>query len=763
MVIQTQLKFTSVFAKGLLDELLKANTEEQVHSCLEREGLLDDSYWLNYGGVSNNVGQFSSQQETAEGALVEKIINGIDAVLMAKAHENGDIQNNPPSSMFQAVERYFGIPEGKLVNVNKDERWKIARSTVQVAFSGKKSPDRPTITVVDQGEGQDPDAFPNTFLSLSADNKMRTPFVQGKFNMGSTGAVPFCGKKHQYQLILSRRHPKAPGDGSLWGFTVVRRRDPVDEERLPVYQYLAPSGKILTLQENSLPIWSNSDGSYKLMSFGSLVRLYEYDLRLKTNAKLDFSRMLSRRLFRTPIPIHVVERRFKANSLDDIVIGLDARLFGDAAKAVEQDFPVRDMLNVPNLGKVNVFLVPFKEGTQTQRWMNSTESVIFTVNGQAHAFESRDYLRRKGNNGARLNHLAPSLLIEVDCSQLPKSIIWDLFMGSRDRMRDNDQKRTLLRELSRHLGRHEGLRKLNGQRRMYAIQKSTESGVQTQKLFQEMVESTPALLTMLNGGGVLPDPGKIVEENGTPFSGRRFPTFLKWEKGGPFLEKHCPANSYCVLELQTDVENSFFDRPIDPGECTIEPQEWVMNRSLYNGKLYVRMAPPKETLVGVSSELKVKFRSPALLEDLVAEGRLHVGPPHKKCSKPTLPKPPKPPKPPKHGSVHLPEIREVQRDSWEKHGFDKRSVASVDQEEGKTIVFVNMDNQGLYSYCYPQPERAPEIREMYKVAAAALALSVEGLLDNEDVNTVAARKVISAVGDVLAPAVDFAGRVSKVE
>ena len=43
---------------------------------------------------------------------------------------------------------------------------------------------RPCLTVADQGEGQTPDTFPDTFMSIQRNNKLRIPFVQGKFNMG---------------------------------------------------------------------------------------------------------------------------------------------------------------------------------------------------------------------------------------------------------------------------------------------------------------------------------------------------------------------------------------------------------------------------------------------------------------------------------------------------------------------------------------------------------------------------------------------------
>jgi len=71
--------------------------------------------------------------------------------------------------------------------------------------------------------------MPDTLLSIGRSNKLKIPFVQGKFNMGGTGALQFCGT-HNLQLVISKRNPDIvarennhPND---WGFTVVRREDP---------------------------------------------------------------------------------------------------------------------------------------------------------------------------------------------------------------------------------------------------------------------------------------------------------------------------------------------------------------------------------------------------------------------------------------------------------------------------------------------------------------------------------------------------------
>src|SRR5207249_1435372 len=101
---------------------------------------------------------------------------------------------------------------------------------------------KPCFTISDSGEGQTPRMMPRTLLSLPTEksNKLRIPFVQGKFNMGSTGVLKFCGHRN-LQLILTRRNPAivklATGSSSdsAWSFTIVRREDPEGGRRSSIY------------------------------------------------------------------------------------------------------------------------------------------------------------------------------------------------------------------------------------------------------------------------------------------------------------------------------------------------------------------------------------------------------------------------------------------------------------------------------------------------------------------------------------------------
>jgi len=742
-----QYERSGEWATPLLSALLQAQTESEVHAQLDEAGLLDDESWRPYGGVPNNSGTFLSQQADARGALIEKVVNSIDAVLMRHAHESADIETGDlPESMFAATERYLGVLNGKLHNISRGERSKLAAQSLQVVFSGGRS--RPTITVLDQGEGQSPSRFPETFLSLSADNKRKIPFVQGKFNMGSAGAVPFCGKEHHYQLILSRRHRSAPGADSRWGFTVVRRRPPNESEKTSVFQFLAPDGEIPSFEAESLPLWARGSSDAPIES-GTLVRLYEYDIPDRGSARLDFSHMLNRRLYRLPVPVQVVERRYPGREGPTTVAGMEALLVDSRAGMVEKGWPQGGEIAVPDVGRIRVTLVPF-EPTAAGRWLRASESVIFTINGQAHAFESRQFLSSVAQARPNLAWLASTLLVEVDCSDFHPRVVEQLFMGSRDRMRDNEQRKALLAALGDYLRTHGGLRALNDQRRQEAEKREGDDDPQTEELFGRL---SSEITKYLHGRSVRQ--GRGGSEQAT-FEGKRFPTYLRWANrgDGENIEKHCPTNGGCTLELNTDAENGFLTRPDAPGICIVDPEDWFVSDTLTDGELKVRLRAPEGITPGESVSLAVRLLSDdALVSELVAEGTLLADPPvkarsggngHGRRQK---------------GGGNSPRIVPVYRQDqvWSAFSFTDQTVVKIDNSVEHTTAYVNMDNASLNRYRRSQRRRAEEVNRIYSLAAAAIGVAGDAALreDNFELDAEAVDQVLGFVGRVLAPTLDF--------
>ena len=304
---------------ALCDLLLKAESEAEVEEALRKAGYLEDdaNFWQPFGGFEMNLNQINNQQSDATAALVEKLINSIDAVLMAECHRAGldPKGTEAPRTMAKAVEQLFGVKDGRLENLMAKERTALA-SRIHFVATGAKP--EPCYLVVDSGEGQTPASFKDTFLSLTKQNKDDIPFVQGRFNCGGTGVLPFCGE-HKYQLIISRRHPSClvradDATGDLWGFTLVRRQRPAPGRKSSMYVYLAPGRSTLTFARQAIPALPGQSSKNKPapayavdLEHGTCIKLYNYRWRKKTLVTTDGRYELERFLHSVPLPFRISE------------------------------------------------------------------------------------------------------------------------------------------------------------------------------------------------------------------------------------------------------------------------------------------------------------------------------------------------------------------------------------------------------------------------------------------------------------------------
>ena len=202
-----------------------------------------------------------------------------------------------PQSIRQAVAMFFDdVYNPDSPNSGQIKAWPNSKRT-ETALADCRCDGRrpesgnPCFTISDLGEGQTPERMPDTFLSLTKSNKLRIPFVQGKFNMGGTGVFEFCGP-NGLQLIVTRRNPAIPQSrlphpsDTQWGFTIVRRENAgTGPVRNSVYTYLAPvgadvkpsEGGVLRFTADKMPIFPQGRNPYGRDSeWGTLIKLYEY-------------------------------------------------------------------------------------------------------------------------------------------------------------------------------------------------------------------------------------------------------------------------------------------------------------------------------------------------------------------------------------------------------------------------------------------------------------------------------------------------------
>lgn len=314
-------------AKKLCFELLSSETEDEVVDVLKKWGFWENANcWKPYGNVQNNRGIVSNQQSSPVAALVEKIVNSIDAILTGECFKAGidPASVMAPKTMQNAIEQFFQVKDGRIENLSASQRTKLAEMIVLVATGTKENPN---YVLIDQGEGQSPDRFEATFLSLLRDNKTRIPFVQGKYNMGGTGVLQFSGK-NSFQLIISKRQAWIKQSSSplvdKWGFTITRRLEPTVDQPQSSYVFLAPNNMVSFFSDDSLELLP---GKYpyahqQAMQAGTCIKLWNYKFpgRLKSIATLDLRWALERHLQNPAIPIRISERRpgYKAHYYDTI-------------------------------------------------------------------------------------------------------------------------------------------------------------------------------------------------------------------------------------------------------------------------------------------------------------------------------------------------------------------------------------------------------------------------------------------------------------
>jgi hypothetical protein len=740
--------------KKLCLNLACSDTEEEVEKILISVGLWENNdVWQLFGNKENNYGEIGNQMSRADGAIVEKIINSVDAILMAECLKN---KINPdgsqaPQSIRDAQIQFFNIEEGKLSNLTARERTRLAENIMVVATGSKINP---TYSIIDRGEGQTPIKMPSTLLSLGESNKLKIPFVQGKFNMGGTGVFRFCGKQN-LQLILSKRNPeiaKNENDPSKnnWGFTVIRRENPNKQVRSSTYKYLAPEGKILSFEADSLPlIPADYPIAYeKPLEWGTYIKLFEYQISggLGTIITLNFLYRLSLLLPQVALPIRLYERRknYSANSYETTLSGLDVRLEEDKSKNLEDNFPTTGSMNIRGQ-KIKYSIFVFKKG-KSETYMKG-EGIIFVINGQTHGHLSQAFFNR---NKVGLGYLADSILVILDCTDFDGRAREDLFKNDRETLISCDLRFEIEKELEDLLKNHQGLKELKERRKREEIEKKLEDSKPLKEVLDKILEKSPTLSKFFIKGLALSNPFNLTNvESQKKFQGKFFPTFFslihKYPQESP---KIAHLKSKFRVQYKTDVVNDYFDRSKDGGIFKLYlNNEEISNYSL---NLWKGTATLNLSVDNYSINQILKFKSIVLdnnklaqpfteefyvkveKEQVISTGNgSRILPPSNKEGKKSVNK----------DRLALPDIIPIRKQEWEKYSFDKESALKVIcNGENDYDFLINLDNIHLLTelkYSYKDEIKLLEARYQYGMVLIGLAL----LNENENVDEDAYSKI----------------------
>jgi hypothetical protein len=733
----------------LFDLLLKAEGESEVDDILRKVGFLNDNpdVWQPFGGFGMNLNQINNQQSDATAALVEKLINSIDAVLMAECHYAGiDPKGaDAPRTMAEAVQRLFKVKDGRLENLTPTERTALAER-IHFAATGTKK--EPCYLVVDRGEGQTPNSFKDTFLSLTKQNKDDIPFVQGRFNCGGTGVLPFCGE-HKYQLIVSRRHPSCPAEAAdgtrdLWGFTIVRRQRAAPGRKSSMYVFLAPGGSILSFARPTIMALPGQSAKNKPappyaveLPYGTCIKLYNYQWKKKTLVTTDGRYELERFLHSVPLPLRISEtREYKANYYSTTLSGILAHASEegeehDSSSKFEKGLsPAYGEVNLAGVGRLPYKLFLLKEDFDAG---NFPHGVYFTLNGQVHGDLPANFI----SSTLKFDYLQKTLLVSVDCTEMDQAVREDFLMASRDRVRRNEVYDSIYSALREELREHAGLRQHNAQRRKKRLDETLSKEENAADYLQELLKSDPTLASILGiGGNIISSTGP--SSDGVPFNGKKFPAFfqiLKEPKGG--LSKTCPLNRTVRVEFETDATNDYFDRTDCPGSITFDPPNLCGSSHLWDGRFTTKFQMPYDAKVGEVVNMTVTVTD--IQRDTLGRPFVsHFTIKGVSETEDTLPPPPGPRHSGynrngngKHSSPLLatPDIREVRREKWNDPQFqfdEYTGLKIMNADEGKGFVFfVNMDNRFLINELHKaKDEEGNLVRHWFKFGVVLCALGI---------------------------------------
>lgn len=722
-------------------KLYNCATETEVKNALEETRLLTAAEnWKPYGDNFSNYGIVENQQASPVPALVEKLTNGIDAILEKRCLEDGidPESEDAPRSIEEGIERFF--PRHKHWDIHDERR--IQAEELQVIADGPRKDT--SLIIYDNGIGQAPERFPDTFLSLMRGNKNKIHFVQGKYNMGGAGAIVFCGKK-RYQLIASKRF-----DGSSdFGFTLVREhpltREEEHSQKNTWYEYLVIDDAIPSFPIQELDLGLHN----RKFTTGTVIKLYSYDLPAGSRSVIsrDLNQSINEYLFSPAMPLFTIdkeERYPKDRNLERHLFGLKRRL-EDENKYVDQHFSEEAEDNY--FGKVRVTCYVFKprvddkssketRSTIQSEFFKNKMSVLFSMNGQVHGNYTSEFITRT----LKFPLLKDHLLIHVDCSQIKTVVRKELFMASRDRLKEGDESRQLRKWLGELLIKSQ-LKDINAARKASL----SVEGNDAEDMLRNITRNVPLksdLAKLLNQSFKLDDPrsGKKQKnksskknnnkQNEESFEAKQYPSaFSITEKGKteddiPLVK--VPLGSNKTIKFSTDVEDQYFDRSQDPGELKLEllgPKDNettggselgqpksvqdvlnVVKSSPNKGTIRIHVKPLEDVAVGDAVNIRATLTSPD--GDLEQIFQVRIADPEKPKKKED-----KGPEPDERLGLPTPimvykDERPGEKgyktwDSLDESGIDmshETVVRPIDEGEGLSTIYINMDSGALLDY-----------------------------------------------------------------
>ena len=655
------------------DFLRKFLDAHKLSEVLDLMAMLGNRYnikWLPVGGRENNLATINLGSDPAAG-VIERVTNGIDAVLERQWVESGEPTNL--RSPREAVEQWFSIPNGRLVNetdVTKNSRVaKIADKVTVTQFDSDDS-NRPTVEIRDLGVGIKASDFSDSILSLNAGRKLKKFFLSGAFGQGGSTAFAYS----QYTLIISKSilNPK-------YVAATIVRFDPgnidIDKHGVYVYSVDQTTGQPFVFE-----------ASEEEFAAGTLVRHIAMDLGkyrgVMTAQTNSLWHLAHHYLFDPILPFRIVEQRDNAVKGERRAVTGNFRLLTQNANT---EYWNQATLSFRR-GMVTItWWILSAEGDNSQGRINqytlASKPIIITYNGQKQGELPNTVIK----NDLKLPYLEKYIVVHVDCDRLDNEARRQLFPTTRESVRDSSLSEELRALVKETLSGDDELIRLDRERRQRFVQRADNQSVESIKR-----RLANRIQTFLRDGGngnkqtIVPqDRIRVPLRPKPPIPVQEPPTML--EISSPDDKKVYP-NKRFTLRFRTNAEPSYFSDP-DRFIALIQPLTFAEYTGVTNvqngyGTAYFSLGKAESGETG-NITLELRPKKSATLSSMI--DLIVAAPPEVEGGG--------------EGQLQIPNVNLLWIDSnnpyWLENQWNDNSVAQVEATGESTEVYVSSENKQL--------------------------------------------------------------------
>jgi hypothetical protein len=427
------------------------------------------------------------------------------------------------------------------------------------------------------------------------------------------------------------------------------------------------------------------------------------------------------------------------------MFGLSNRIQDQSSKYVDRQITI-DITGNREIGEIKVYATLFKfrsedksvkefKATIQNEFFKNNMSVAFSLNGQVHGSYSSEFITR----ALKWKLFKDYLLIHVDCTNVNLHFRNNLFMASRDRLKNGKEAEEIRRLLADQLRKSELRDIYNHRKDSFSAETSDASDIL--KAFSKNLPLNSEMLKLLSQTFKIEetlkdkkdekkktDKKKKEPENHEPFISQRYPSIFtidgKPDKNGKII-KTIPFGDDRTIKFSTDVENEYFDRIKDKGELKLyvlrhgpnvteggirpgEPKDiedffQVVKSNPYDGTIRVNLQPKDNLKVGDELEIQANLSSVNSLDGAI-KSIFYV---KIEKMKEQEPKPEEPEVP----RIGLPQLILVYKDGRESvttwNDLVELNITFDDQETMATFtdendqlekIFINMDSSLLRTY-----------------------------------------------------------------